>query len=263
MIPLLLLISCKGDAAFDLSGVWRFEVQVTPTPEDACESRLLHNVVDAIEDGDGEVDTGSDGWTEESETEWSALVTLGRFVRDGDRWLLIAGGELFPQEEGGDAASPTFAWERSERSREEKSHASGYSWVAESNLSDVTRIQVGMPNEQQQTDAERTGVPVTLEGTWTQETGATSSWEEADLWPEELGLGETGAIPFGSYLTRLDSLGYVVPVSNQRAVADCSDDVCVLTVSDTCAESWTFTATPTEIEAGDPGWQDLQWEAGY
>ena len=267
MLPIL-LFACQGADDFDLSGVWRMEITVQATADGSdgqvCEERLLHNVIDALEQSvDDTGDTGSGGWIEESEVELSPETRLVRFVRDGERWLLISGGEMLPQEEGGDAAAPTFAWERTELSREERSHMSGYAWVAEVTQSAVKRVQVELPNEQSQTDAERTGVPVSLQGAWSEQDGTTSSWEESDLWPKELALSETGSIPFASYLTRLDSLGYVVPVSNQRAAVDCSDDRCVLTVGASCAWSRSFTATRTEIDPGDPGWQDLQWEAGY
>ncbi|MCK6503765.1 hypothetical protein L6R53_10265 [Myxococcota bacterium] len=268
MLPLFLLLACHRGEDFDLSGVWRLEIAVEATADgtdgQVCEERLLHNVSDAIEESDGDTgDTGTGGWTEESDVELSPETRLVRFVRDGARWLLISGGEMLPQEEGGDAAAPTFAWERSELSRQERTHMSGYAWVEEIAQTAVQRVQVELPNEQAQTDAERTEVPVSLQGSWSEQGGTTSSWEESDLWPEELGLGEAGAIPFASYLTRLDSLGYVVPVVNQRAVADCSDERCVLTVGQSCAWTRSFTATRTEIDAGDPGWQDLQWEAGY
>lgn len=263
MNMILMLLACGSADTFDLTGVWRFEVAVTPTPEDACDERLLHNVSDTLEDSEEEDDTGASGWVEEEDAAWSPWTGFGRFVRDGDRWLLMIGDELLAQDEGGDASAPTFAWERSDESREETTHASGYSYVAETTRTAVTRIQVELPNSQQQKDAARTDTPVSMLGSWTEEDGTRSSWEEADLWPEELGLGETGAIPLASYLTRLDELGYVVAASNERTLSDCSDETCVLTVSSGCVESWSLTASPTEIDPGDEGWRDLSWQAGY
>lgn len=265
---LLTLLACGSTQPFDLSGVWRFEVQVTPTPADACDDRLLHNVTDALEGsagttGDTGGDTGVGGWVEDAESSSSPWTALGRFTRDGDALLLMMNGELLPQEEGGDDAAPTFAWERSEQSRDSTTHPSGYSFAAETQQSAVTRVQISLPNSQQQEDAKRTDTHLSLEGSWAEESQSLSSWEEADLWPEELGLGDTGAIPLASYLTRLDELGTIVPVTNRRDVSDCNDDTCVLTVSSACTESWTLTATSTDIDPGDVGWQDLSWPAGY
>jgi len=261
MSILLLLLACKPGSSFDLEGIWRLEVQASTTASGACDVRLLDNVVGAIEDTGG-TDTGTDGWTETTEQTTSPATSLVRFARDGDGYVLITGGELLPQEAGGDASSPSFAWTRTETSRDERTHTSGYSYVAEEDLSAVTRVQVTLPNEQEQKDAQRSDTTPTLTGTWAEETDATQSWEEADLWPEELGIGDTGAIPLGSYVTRLDALGYVQPATNGRADSDCTDDTCVLTVSSTCSQAWDLTATRTDLDPGDPGWQDLQWAAG-
>lgn len=263
LLPLApLLLGCSGTTDFDLAGVWRFEVAVTAASEDDCDERLLHNLVGALED-DEAGDTGeSDGWIEESTQEQSHWTGLGRFAHDGNALTLFIGDAMLPQQEGGDGTTAVFAWERSERSSEERSHASGYRWLQEAEASSLTRIQLTLPNETVQKDAERSGIPVSLSGSWDEETTGTTSWEEADLWPEELGLGDIGAIPFSSYLTRLDELGYVEPASNGRAEADCSDDYCVLSVNRTCATSWSLTATETDVAPGDDDWQDWVWDAG-
>lgn len=258
-----LLSACKRDV-FDLSGVWRFQVDVTPAPEDACDQRLLHNLSDALEEEDpGDTgDTGASGWIEEESQESSPWTGYGRFVQDGAHQSLLIAGMLLPQEEGVDAANPSFAWQRSEASHAESSHASGYRFATDVEMAALTRIQVTLPNETQQKDARRSNVPASLTGTWTEDNSNTTSWEESDLWAEELGLGETGQIPFSSYLTRLDELGYVVPASNGRTASDCSDATCVLTVNSSCTQSWTLTATLTEIDPADESWSEYSWESG-
>lgn len=264
--PLLLLgpalLGGCADKAFDLSGIWRFEVAITSPPADACSERLLHNLVDALEEEEDTGDTGVSGWIEEETQELSPWTGYGRFVQDGARQSLLIAGMLLPQEEGAEAGLASFAWIRSEASHAESSHASGYRFATDVEAGATSRIQVTLPNETQQKDARRSDVPPTITGTWTEETTGTTSWEESDLWAEELGLGETGQIPFSSYLTRLDELGYVVPASNGRTASDCSDDDCVLTVNSTCAQAWTLTATRTEIEPSDEAWAGYGWESG-
>ena len=113
MSILLLLLACKPGSSFDLEGIWRLEVQASTTASGACDVRLLDNVVGAIEDTGG-TDTGTDGWTETTEQTTSPATSLVRFARDGDGYVLITGGELLPQEAGGDASSPSFAWTRTD-----------------------------------------------------------------------------------------------------------------------------------------------------
>lgn len=264
--PLLLLttalsLGCKGSESYALDGIWRFEVDVVAVSADSCSERLLHNLVDAL-DEEEEEDTGNTGWIEESDQQSSPWTGLGQFVSDGNGTTLIIGGMLLPQEEATEAGAAAFAWERSERTYDEQSHASGYRWFHQQEVAATTRIQVNLPNETQQKDAERSGVPANLTGSWAEESSSTQSWEEADLWPEELGIGETGSIPFSSYLTRLDELGYVVAASNGRTEVDCTDDDCVLSVNSSCSWSWELTATPTDISPDDDSWDELQWEAG-
>lgn len=255
-------LGCGGDSEFDLSGVWRFEVAVLPAADDDCDERLLHNLEGALED-DESGDTGdAGGWIEESTTDQSPWTGLGRFVRDGSGWTLLVDGMMLPQEVGGDAAAPGFTWERSESSVDETTHPSGYRWAEERDATASTRIQITLPNETVQKDAERSGTPVSLTGVWEEQSSSTFSWEEADLWPEELGIGDVGAIPFGTYLTRLDELGYVEAAYNGRTETDCSDDDCVLSVNSTCATSWELTATATDIDPSDDDWENLSWDAG-
>ncbi len=265
-LPLLLLVSalplgCKKSSDFDLSGIWRFEVQVTTIADDACDDRVLHNLVDAYEEDDTG-DTGTSGWIEDSSASASPWTGLGRFVADGDRMLLEISGMMLVQEEAVQTGNTSFSWERSESESDTTSHPSGYIYSSEREQSALTRIQVLLPNETQLKDADRSGVPPTLTGSWDEESATTLSWEEADLWPEELGIGDVGSIPLGSYLTRLDSLGYVVPASNTRTDSDCTDTTCVLSVNTACAWSWELTATLTDMQADDVGWDDLQWPSG-
>lgn len=265
MLLLLAALGCKSAAPFDLSGVWRFEVAVTANDADACDTSVLHNMSDVVEDDDeGETggDTGVGGWEEESESAVSPQVSFGRFVQDGAGWLLLVDGETLPQEQGGDAGSPTFAWERAVEQSEEQTHPAGYRYAVETVQSSVLRVQIDLPNEQQQTDAERNETPVDLAGTWTQEDVAQVGYEESDLWAEELGLGESGQIPVGDYLSTLDGLGIEVPADNQRTASDCTEDDCVLTVSSSCFLSHELTATRTDIDPQDEGWTDQGYEAG-
>ncbi|MCB9777001.1 MAG: hypothetical protein H6742_00385 [Alphaproteobacteria bacterium] len=264
MLFLLAVLGCKSSEPFDLSGVWRFEVAVTANDVDACETRVLHNMSDVIEDSADEDpgDTGVGGWEEDAESTVSPSVHFGRFVRDGAAWLLFLDGETLPQEEGGDAANPTFAWEQSVDQHTEQTHPAGYRYAVDTTQSSVIRVQIGMPNDQQRTDAERNDTRVSLSGSWTKEDLAQVGYEESDLWAEELGLGESGQIPVGSYLTALDALGYVVPADNQRTSSDCNEDDCVLTVSSSCFQAFDLTATQTDIDPQDEGWADQGYEAG-
>ncbi|RME21914.1 MAG: hypothetical protein D6798_17100 [Deltaproteobacteria bacterium] len=257
-------LGCNRATDFDLTGIWRFEVQVTDQSEDACSSRILHNLVDAYEaDESGDTgDTGSAGWIEDSSSAASPWTGLGRFASDGDRMLLQISGMLLVQEDASTTGDTAFSWERFESESDQTSHPSGYLYRSELEQTAGTRIRLTLPNETQQKDARRGGVPPSLTGAWEEASETTLSWEEADLWPEELGIGDVGSIPLGSYLSRLDSLGYVVPASNSRTESDCSDTTCVLSVDTACAWSWELTATLTDMQADDVGWDELQWPSG-
>lgn len=249
-----------AEPAFDLEGIWRFEVDVLPAAEDRCTQRILHNAAGMLTAEELAAESTESDWTEEQSADWSPWTALGRLSRDGESWLLVIDGLLLVQEDGADTSQASFAWERFDTSSTERVHSSGYTWIQALSDSSVTRLFLDLPGEQEQTDAERAGTPVEMSGSWTQADESTAAYEESDEWPAEAKLGEVGAIPMGSYLYTLDSTGAAVGGANNRAALECTDVRCVLSVTTSCLDTWDMRATRTgmtveEFEASGAGWE--------
>ncbi len=260
--PLLgVLLGCGGNG-FSLDGVWRFEVDERAPAEDRCEQIVLHNALGLLTAEELAEEQPDDGWEREESSEQSPWTGLGRIAAQGEGWLLVLDGVLLVQEAGAADSAISFAWEQREASTQSQDHPLGYSWSQELDARRTVRVQLGLPTDQEVEDARRAGTELVLEGSFQQLEATTSAWEESDQWPEELGLGETGSLPMGSYLFALDEAGQVMASSNTRAGAECNDPACVLSVTATCQDTWTLRALATDISPDEIELDGAGWEAG-
>lgn len=255
------LLGCGGEG-FSLDGVWRFEIDEQAPAADRCEQIVLHNALGLLTAEELAEEQPDDGWEREESATQSPWTGLGRIAAQGEGWLLVLGGALLVQEAGAADSAISFAWEQREASAQSQSHPLGYSWSQELDASRTVRVQLGLPTDQEVEDARRAGTELVLEGSFQQLEATTSAWEESDQWPEELGLGETGSLPMGSYLFALDEAGQVLAGSNTRAGAECNDVSCVLSVTASCQDTWTLRAQATDIDPDELELDGAGWDAG-
>jgi hypothetical protein len=242
---LLLLLACGGNEPLDPSGVWM--LQIAAGDEAECDTLLSHNLLDATQP-QTETET-------QSTTTASDMVVMARLVdSDGGLLLLLEDG-VYPEDP--DAERATFTWTRSETDSQTDSHAAGYALTVASEQSLTQAVYLDLPRTASK-------VALVVEGSWTETTSWRRTWEESDTWPDEVGVGGTGAMPASSFLVvpAGDTGGGTVPASNTQWETDCQTDPCTLSVLETCSQSRALTATLTDLDPLEDGWQDAGWSEG-
>jgi hypothetical protein len=234
---LALLFGC----APAIDGTWMFEVAVTLPTGVECASTATHNFVGAYEPPEAQDDLS---WTTSTAGEVSEEILFGRIEESGDAPVLILGTSVLAGTDKGKGAW-SFSWTRSETSRTENQHATGYSYVQTVQDSALTTVAGSIS----------AGV---FDGTWTEESASTTQWVESDTWSDEAAtyVGTTGAIPSGNYLLRLDSTGAEVPATNTQSAYDCGEAGCTLTVQQGCAYQYDVHGTRTDFEPEDGNWTE-------
>lgn len=239
------LLAC-GSAPLDPSGVWM--LQITASTGADCDTLLSHNLLDAAQPI---TETQTDSTTTASD-----MVVMARLVDSDGGLLLMLSGGVYPEDDNGERA--TFTWSRSESESQTDSHAAGYALTVSTEQSLTQSLFLELPREASSDEA------LVLEGAWTESTSLRRYWEESDIWPDEASVGSTGAMPAGSYLEvpALDTGGGTTPASNTQWEADCQSDPCTLSILETCTDSRPLTATLTDLDPLEEGWQEAGWATG-
>ncbi|MFT5680523.1 MAG: hypothetical protein ACI8RZ_001429 [Myxococcota bacterium] len=240
----LLLLACSGEA-LDPSGIWMLQIAASTGGD--CDTLLSHNLLDAAQPI---VETAS-----ESTVTASDMVVMARLVSSEGGLLLMLEDGVYPEDPERDWA--TFTWTRSETDSRTDSHAAGYALTVSTEQSLTQSVTLDLPRKVRDS-------ALVVDGAWIESTSLRRYWEESDTWPDEVGVGATGAMPASSYLEvpSLDTGGGTVPASNTQWEADCQADPCTLSVLDTCTDSRPLTATLTDLDPQEEGWQDAGWSTG-
>ena len=243
---LVLLMACGGADPFDPSGVWMLQIAASTGAE--CDTLLSHNL-------DG-ASLPSEPIGSEITTTASDEVVMARIALSEVGLLMMIDGGVYPEDDDGERA--TFSWVRSSTTSETESHAAGYALTVEQEDTLGQAVQIALPRK-------ATDEPGVYEGTWTDVTTTRAAWEESDTWPDEVKVGEVGALPASSYLEvpADDTGGGTMAASNSQWAEDCTEDPCRLQIEVTCTDRRALTATLTDIDPTEEGWQDAGWPAGY
>ena len=214
-----------------VEGVWHFYLSLSEGSD--CTQDVLHNFNDVVT-GDDIVDTGSD-WTDESNYTASDAEMFGLIRESGDELVLLLGGGIYEgvKEEG----EYKLMQERFETSTDSDVHSTGYVYKAVVDARSTTTFGGAISRG-------------SFDGKGTLRSTSKATWTESDTWLEEVAssIGTTGRIPSYDYLTTEDDFGYLRALYNEYDAANCQSADCTLTVTDTCATSFKFTADRTDIK---------------
>lgn len=241
---LLSLVAC-GTPAW---GTWMFTREITLATGEECTPVLSHNFIGAYEPITAGEDTA---WTEFDEGEVSAEVFFGRLEQSEDGAVLILGTEALPgarQEDG----TWLFYWTGSSSGSDGNSHATGY--VYDHAFKNTSKLLIA---------GTLSGGAFT--GTHETVTESIDTWTEFDVWSAEAAayVGDTGAIPSGTYLSRIDAAGAEVAATNAREAYDCGESGCTLSVTTACAYRYVLTGVATDFDPADSRWvEDAGQPAG-
>lgn len=219
----LLLLACAQNP----EGVWLFHISETPDDAD-CATSVSHNALAAglpaeIED--------EDEWERSDSETWSEAELFGLVTATSTGWVLLLDGGIY--EASAEDETPVFREEREEVASSADEHPSGYVYEADATATRTRTITLG-------------------EGaSWDVESNDEATWAESDSWADDIGVGATGAIPFGDWLVVDDGAGGTAAAANAYDVLDCADEPCQLQVTETCSSSWVVRATKTELSPED------------
>ena len=226
-----LLAACSPDM-----GIWMLRVNVD-VAEDDCISTVEHNIIGGFIQED---DTMSEDWVEDDTQESSdQLAFVEIHEGSGDSCILIWGDTSFPGNCSG--GSWTFEWTKERNTTESRTHALGYSFNKIATENSTTTITLNIDGDY--------GT-----GGLTTNSNSDAAWVESDMWAEGVGM-QGGQIPYTAFVSiqRMDEQGNpsVVPASNTRANAECSQSDCSLNVVDNCAgDEYTIVANRYVFEDG-------------
>lgn len=217
-LTLPLLGGCLGPSFVE--GVWL--VELPPSAEEACDSTLTENFENA--DPYDTPDTPDSEWTYEETTDASGSLFFVEVLEGkGGKAVLVLGSEAIPGTKDGNVY--TFTWDDFENSVDSAEHESGYVYREEVNASSKTTLTF------------EKGKSGTATGTWSIDSSEEYVFAESDEWDESATGYWNGQIEDVSY-SYLDG-----DASNMYDSADCADERCRITISQTCSGSLPVTMT--------------------
>lgn len=231
------------------SGVWFVVLEAEASQAASCSGSLSHNFLGAQQPEDAVVT--DDPWTRSTLADSSDEAFFVLFSELDAGMVMVMDGRTYRAEwpQGKDAAW-RFQWEAFQVDQGEETHNTGYTWKESVQRVDTTGLTGTFTSD-------------AFTGTLSSLAEVTSTWDEADLWLEDLAaeIGTVGRIPSDDYLvwpaatytqTAYGGINPVdLPTVNEYATADCQVAVCTLSVYEACELTWTVTGERTDIPAAD------------